>query len=403
MQLVQIEPLLEQLDQKIEAINDELIAFRSHIHQNPELSFQEYETQKFILDHLAQIPHLQVRTVAKTGVLVTVTGLKKSTSPKVIALRCDIDALPIEEQNEVPYKSKNEGVMHACGHDVHTTCVFGALKILAQNRGQWSGTIKAFFQPGEELLPGGATKMIDAGVLQNPTVDRIIGLHVEPNLPVGKIGLRKGRYMASCDELHITLKGSGGHAAMPHLHTDLIAIVSQIIVHSQQIISRKAPPSFPSVLSFGSINSKGGATNVFANELKLEGTFRTYEEGWRQQALHLLELICNQHASAFGAEVDVNIIKGYPALVNDPETTDIIYKQFVKNFDAENIKDLDIRPTAEDFAWYLQKVPGTFFRLGVRNEQKGIVHGVHTPFFDADSKSFKIGVKALVTGALSLL
>lgn len=366
----------------------ELVQIRRHLHSNPELSFQEYNTVAFVRSELEKLGINQIKSLAKTGLEVIIEG--KNPNKKVVALRADMDALPIIEANEVSYKSKNTGVMHACGHDVHTTCLIGVAKILNNEKENFEGTIKLIFQPGEEKLPGGASLMIAEGVLENPNVNAILGQHVMPLLPVGKIGFRSGLYMASTDELYVTIKGKGGHGAMPHLCIDPVVIAAQMIITLQQLVSRQANPIVPSVLSFGKVIANG-ATNVIPNEVYLEGTFRTLDEKWREKAHELMLRTANSIAEGMGASVAFEIRKGYPFLQNNPELTDRNKKAASEYVGSENIIDLDIWMAAEDFAYFSQATQACFYRLGTRNEAKGITSGVHTPTFDIDEDAIEIG------------
>ncbi len=366
----------------------ELVQIRRHLHSNPELSFQEYNTVAFVRSELEKLGINQIKSLAKTGLEVIIEG--KNPNKKVVALRADMDALPIIEANEVSYKSKNTGVMHACGHDVHTTCLIGVAKILSNEKENFEGTIKLIFQPGEEKLPGGASLMIAEGVLENPNVNAILGQHVMPLLPVGKIGFRSGLYMASTDELYVTIKGKGGHGAMPHLCIDPVVIAAQMIITLQQLVSRQANPIVPSVLSFGKVIANG-ATNVIPNEVYLEGTFRTLDEKWREKAHKLMLRTANSIAEGMGASVAFEIRKGYPFLQNNPELTDRNKKAASEYVGSENIIDLDIWMAAEDFAYFSQATQACFYRLGTRNEAKGITSGVHTPTFDIDEDAIEIG------------
>lgn len=369
-------------------IADELIAIRRHLHSNPELSFQEYNTVAYVKAQLEQMGITQIKSLAQTGLEVLVEG--KNPTKKVIALRADMDALPIVEANDVPYKSKNVGVMHACGHDVHTTCLLGVAKILNELKNEFEGTIKFIFQPGEEKLPGGASVMIKEGVLENPKVNSIIGQHVMPLIPVGKVGFRSGLYMASTDEIYVTIKGKGGHGAMPHMCIDPVVIMAQIITALQTLVSRQSNPIIPSVLSFGKVLANG-ATNVIPNEVYMEGTFRTLDENWRAKAHELMLRTANSIAEGFGAKVDFEIRKGYPFLMNNPELTARAKQAASEYLGSDKIVDLDIWMAAEDFAYYSQAVDACFYRLGTRNEEKGIVSGVHTPTFDIDENAIEIG------------
>ena len=365
----------------------EIVSFRRHLHANPELSFEEVATAKFVANTLNSMG-LQSNTMAETGQVAFIKG--KNPEKKTIALRADMDALPIAEQNEVPYKSTRTGVMHACGHDVHTASLLGVAGILNQLRDSFEGTIKLIFQPGEERIPGGASLMIKEGVLEDPSIRSIFGQHVMPMIDVGKVGFRKGMYMASADEIYLTVKGKGGHGAMPNQVIDPVLITSHIIVALQQVISRNADPKTPSVLTFGKVIANG-ATNVIPDEVKIEGTFRTLDEEWRARAKQLITKIAKGTAEAMGAECQVNILHGFPYLENNPELTGRA-KSYAEEFlGKENVLDLDLWMAAEDFAFYSQMVDACFYRLGVRNEAKGITSPVHTPTFDIDEQALEIG------------
>lgn len=383
--------LISSIKSRAKDINPYLVNTRHHLHANPELSFQEFETSQFIKSELSRIG-IEFTSIADTGVVALIEG--KNPSKSTMALRGDIDALPILEANQVDYKSKNKGVMHACGHDVHTTCLLGAAKILNDLKSEFEGTIKLIFQPGEEKLPGGASLMIKEGVLENPAPRSIIGQHVMPLIPVGKVGFRSGMYMASADEIYITIKGKGGHAAMPEMNIDPVLIASQVIVSLQQIVSRNASPKIPSVLSFGKVIAEG-ATNVIPDEVYLEGTFRTFDEEWRSEAHQKITSITQGIARSMGGDCDVDIKKGYPFLKNHPEVTARAKKSAIEYLGADNVVDLDIWMAAEDFAWYSQETDACFYRLGTRNEEKGITSGVHTPTFDIDEGALEIGAGLL--------
>ncbi len=368
-------------------ITEQIRADRRHLHSNPELSFQEFNTAKFVCDRLDKIGIAYTKNVAGTGIVAEIIG---GTAGKTIALRGDMDALPIQELNDVDYKSRNPGVMHACGHDVHTSCLLGAAQILYSLRAELSGNIRLIFQPGEEKLPGGASMMIKEGVLEDPRPAGIIGQHVMPHIDAGKVGFRPGLYMASTDELYLTVKGRGGHGAMPHLNIDPVLIASHIIVALQQIVSRIANPAIPSVLSFGKFIAEG-ATNVIPNEAKLEGTFRTFDEKWRTQAHEKMIKMATSIAEGMGATIDFEIRRGYPFLINEPELTARSIAKAKEYLGEENVEELDIWMAAEDFAYYSQVMPACFYRLGVRNESMGITSSVHTPTFNIDESALTVG------------
>jgi hippurate hydrolase len=375
------------------------IDIRHHIHSHPELSFQEHATSAFIRQKLDEFGVPYKANVAGTGVVALIEG--KNPSKRTIAIRADMDALPIHEANNVPYKSKNEGIMHACGHDVHTTCVLGATKILQQLKDEFEGTIKVLFQPGEEKHPGGASLMIEDGALENPRPDAILGLHVQPSMETGKLGFRAGKYMASADEIYITIKGKGGHAAQPHLTTDTILVASHLVVSLQQIISRNNDPFSPSVLSICAFNG-GYTTNVIPSEVKLMGTFRAMDETWRFRAHELIKKQATELAHAMGADIDIDILVGYPTLHNNEAVTSQARSLAEAYLGTEHVEDTEVRMAAEDFAYYSQVIPACFFRLGTGNKARGITSGVHTPTFDIDENAIEIGMGTMAYLAASM-
>lgn len=356
---------------------------------HPELSFKEIETQKFVEQKLREYGIHNFKRMANTGVVALIEG--KNPARKVVALRADMDALPIQETNNTSYVSRNDGVMHACGHDVHTSSLLGVARILNSVQEDFEGTVKFIFQPGEEKLPGGASMMIKEGVLSNPAPQAVIGQHVMPQIKAGKIGFRKGLYMASTDEIYVKVKGKGGHGAMPHLTVDPVMITAQILVALQQIVSRTAKPSMPSVLSFGKVIANG-ATNVIPDEVYLEGTFRTLNEEWRDEAHHKMKKMAEGIAESMNGSCEFTIVRGYPFLINDEVLTDRIRSYAGEYVGEENIEDLEIWMAAEDFAFYSQQASACFYRLGVRNEEKGIVSSVHTSTFDADESALETGM-----------
>jgi amidohydrolase len=382
--------LLELLKAKAKAYYSDTVAIRRYLHQHPELSYEEVETGKFIAQKLTEYGIAHQHGIAENGVVALIEGA--NPHKKVIALRADFDALPIQEANDVPYKSLNEGVMHACGHDAHTSNLLMVAKILNELRHEWEGSVKFIFQPAEEKTPGGASIMIAEGVLQNPAPTSIIGQHVQPTLAAGKIGIKPKTYMASADELFVTVRGKGGHGAMPQDCVDPIVITAHIITALQQIVSRNATPTLPTVLTLGKINSVGGATNIIPDEVQLEGTFRTINEVWRAEAKKLMKKMAEGIAEAMGGECDFRIQDGYPVLYNDPKLTERTRIHIAEYCGEENVVDLQIRMTSEDFAYYSQQIPACFYRLGTGNAERGITAGLHTDTFDIEESSLELSV-----------
>jgi amidohydrolase len=392
--------LKERIKSLAQAYKQEVIAVRRHLHAHPELSFKEVETAAFVAEKLKDIGITEIESKATTGWSALIR--RKNPDKKVVALRADMDALPISEANEVPYKSQNPGVMHACGHDAHTASLLGAAKILHEVRDQFEGTIKLIFQPGEEIIPGGASLMIKDKVLENPRPNYILGQHVMPMIPAGKVGFRSGLYMASADELYLTIKGKGGHGAMPETFIDPVLISAHLLVALQQIVSRVANPKIPSVLSFGRVEALG-ATNIIPNEVKIQGTFRTLDEAWRAKAHEKMRQIAEGIVEGMGGKLDFEIRKGYPFLKNNPELTARSVAAAQTYLGAENVLDLDIWMAAEDFAYFSQEIDGCFYRLGTRNEARGITSGVHTPTFDIEEEALEIGAGLMAWLAVSEL
>ncbi|NOT75027.1 MAG: amidohydrolase [Cyclobacteriaceae bacterium] len=380
--------LLQSVQELSKNTAKEVVKWRRHLHANPELSYQEFNTAKFVSQTLRDLGMKPTEGIAGTGIVVLIEG--KNPAKKTIALRADMDALPITEANTVEYKSKNNGVMHACGHDVHTSSLMGTAKILNSLKDQFEGTVKLIFQPGEEKNPGGASFMIKEGALENPRPDSIIGQHVMPLLPVGTIGFREGMYMASSDEIYLKVIGKGGHASTPELTVDPIVIASHIIISLQQIISRNASPKQPTVLSFGKISAEG-ATNIIPNEVNIAGTFRALNEVWRREALAKIQKMAEGIAEGMGGRCEVTISHGYPYLENNPGLTQSIRKAAEEYVGKDKVVDIDLTLGSEDFAYYSHVIPASFYRLGTRNEAKGITSYVHTPTFDIDEDALTIG------------
>ncbi len=385
--------LIDEIKQQAKSKIDTVLNNRRHFHAHPELSFYEYETSAFIKARLDEM-EIEWKAMAVNGIVALIKG--DLPSGRVIALRADMDALPIAETNEVDYKSKNEGVMHACGHDVHTSSLLGVAAILQSIKSQFGGTVKLIFQPAEERLPGGANLMIKEGVLKDPVPEVVIGQHVSPAIEAGKIGIRKGKFMASTDEIYVTVRGKGGHAAQPHQNIDPVMITAQILVSLQQVVSRIANPTIPSVLSFGKVIANG-AMNVIPNEVHLEGTFRTLDEDWRKEAHIRMKKMAEGIAESMGGSCEFTINKGYPFLINEEKLTQQV-STFAKEYlGKENVQDIDIWMAAEDFAYYSQATDSCFYLLGIRNEEKRITSSLHTSTFNVDEDALitSIGLMAL--------
>jgi amidohydrolase len=392
--------LLQKIKDLSEEYYDEVIYFRRHFHALPELSMQEHKTAAFIADRLKEFGISYKEGVAETGIVGLIEG--RNPDSALVVLRADMDALPIHEENRVEYKSTVPGVMHACGHDVHMASLLGTAKILHSLRDEWDGSVKLIFQPSEERYPGGASMMIEEGVLDNPRPVAILGQHVFPGLAVGKIGVRSGRYMASTDEVYIHVKGKGGHAATPNLNVDPVVIASHIVIALQQIVSRNATPHIPTVLSFGRIIGEG-QMNVIPDEVRLEGTFRTFDEAWRQKAHQRIREIAVFIAQGMGGDCDVFIEPGYPFLENDPGLTGDFKKWASEYVGPENIEELELSMTAEDFAHYAQKATACFYRLGISNLKSGITAKLHTSTFDIDEMALKTGMGLMAWAAVRKL
>lgn len=384
--------------EKSEAIFEKVIAYREHMHMHPELSYQEFKTMEYVSSILTKLGIEHQTGIGTTGIVGIIRADDHTTEMKCIGLRADLDALPIHEENDIACKSKNDGIMHACGHDVHTAILLGAAEIIHELRNELPAPVKLIFQPGEEKNPGGATLMLKDGVLENPPVSEMVALHVFPDMEVGKVGFKDGIYMASCDEIHLTINGKGGHGATPNQCIDPIMIGANIVTQLQQIVSRKCDPKIPCVLSFGHFEALG-ATNIIPSKAHLKGTFRTMNEDWRAEALELIEKQIKLIAESSGATVELEISKGYPYLENDPGVTGKIREKAISFLGQDLVKELPIRLTSEDFAFYSHEVPVCFFRLGVRNEAEGITYGVHHPRFNIDNKALKIGTQLMCLAA----
>lgn len=387
------------IETRIESIFEKIKAYREFLHQHPELSFQEFETMEFVAQKLTELGIPFDKNVAGTGVVGLIKSSKHTELNNCIGLRADLDALPILEETDVDYKSKNVGVMHACGHDVHTSILLGAAEILNDLKEELPQPIKLIFQPGEETNPGGASLMIAAGVLENPKVERIYALHVFPEMEAGNVGLRGGLYMASSDEIHIQIEGVGGHGALPEKCVNPLMMGAEYVLKATELIKNECPINVPCVLSFGKFEALG-ATNVIPSSAEIKGTFRTMNEEWRANAHVLLHELAEEISLKYQGRVNLKVSKGYPFLKNDTQLTNDLKQVFKDNIGEAFVHELPIRMTAEDFAFYSQEIPVCFFRLGVGNKKKGITYGVHHPKFNIDSKALKTGIHAIVIAGL---
>jgi len=390
-----MDKIVERIRQKASDISEQLVAWRRFLHQHPELSFEEAATSTYIQGLLNECGIPYRSGFARHGIVGLLSG--GISSPRVIALRADMDALPIQEENECSYVSRNAGVMHACGHDVHMTWLLGALVILQDLREEWSGKVKFLFQPGEERLPGGASAMIAEGALEDPVPDCIIGQHVQPGMPVGVVGLREGMFMASSDELYLTIRGKGGHAAMPHLCVDPIVVAAELVLALQKLISREKDPFVPAVLTIGRMTSPGGATNVIPSEVQLEGTFRCMDEDYRKSMHKRILEMASGICQANGATLEMRIESGYPALYNDPALVQRCRELGTRYFGGEGVSEIPARMTSEDFAWYGHKVPSVFCRTGIGKNES-----VHHPRFDVDETCLAAGAGWLALLAMRI-
>lgn len=390
----------EEIKSAVHEMNDEMINIRRFLHANPELSFQEENTANYLSKLLNKWGIKHKTNIGGYGIVGVLEG--KNPNKKVIALRADMDALPIEEANSIEYKSLNKGVMHACGHDVHMTCLLGSLKYLNENKDKFEGSVKFIFQPAEETLPGGAQKMIEEGVLENPKPELIIAQHVFPEMEAGKLGFKSGIYMASSDEVNLKISGRGGHAAIPERYDYTVMAASKIMVKLYEVVEKEKPGDFPSVLAFGDFLAKG-AYNVIPSEVNISGTFRTFNESWRKKVHALINEISTQVAKEFNCTAAVNIKKGYPVLVNNEDITETSREFAKKVVGSYNVEELKIRTTVEDFARFAELVPACFYRLGIANIEKGIISNLHTNTFDVDEKAIETGIATMIWLAVSHL
>ncbi len=391
--------LTKQLLQKVCEKSNTFINDRRHFHENPELSGNEYQTKEYILSRLQEIGISDIKTFKNLGIAANIHGAK---SGKVVGIRADMDALPIPEENQVPYASKNKGVMHACGHDAHMAILLGLAEVLYENKDKFEGVVKLVFQPSEEVLPGGAVQMINEGVLENPKVNYMLALHVLPEMNVGKVGFRQGMYMASSDELHLSVKGKGGHAAFPNLVNNPLLCAAKIITSIHQDAKELMPNTVPFVLQFGRFIAEG-RTNIIPEEAKVEGTFRTFDEKCRNKVHELIYKTVQKYSEKFGTTSDMNIVKGYQVVHNDEQITEQIQNNAILHLGSQFVEDLPLRMTSDDFAAYSHIVPSCYFRIGVKNNNSNLVRNLHTPLFDIDETALITGVQTMLIAIATCL
>ena len=386
--------LKEIILNRAEKVHTEVINLRRHFHKFPELSYEETETSAFICKWLDEnkIPYRD--KIAGTGIIGQITG--SGTGNLIVAVRAEMDALPIAERNDTTYASANIGKMHACGHDAHMSIAMGSALLLNSMRDLFGGTVLLIFQPGEERSPGGARLMIETGELKKPKPDIIIATHNLPELKSGIIGYKSGRYMASCDEIYITVSGRGGHAALPGLTTDQVFISSKLVVRLKEMMSEKiASKGIPTVLGIGRISGEG-ATNVIPEKVNISGTFRTFDEKWREEGLQFVKKIAADIASEYKVTVDVRIEEGYPVLINDKDLTEKAVTLSEDLLGKDNVTMLDMRMSSDDFSFYSDVSPSLYFRTGMGSKNSdGELRKLHTPDFDIDEEGLKTGVANL--------
>jgi amidohydrolase len=392
--------LLTAIRELARVYHSETIAIRRHLHAHPELSGEEESTAAFVVHTLGKLGVTCRSGVGGHGIVADIAG--RDADAGCVALRADMDALPLTEENEVPYRSRVDGVMHACGHDAHTAILLGVARILTELKGSFRGTVRLLFQPSEERYPGGALPMIADGALENPVPDFLFGAHVSPELPAGTIGIRPGPFMASTDEVYLTVHGKGGHAATPHLNTDPVVTAANIITALQQLTSRLAPPDIPTLLSFGRVIADG-QMNVIPDVVTLDGTFRTYQETWRGAAHTHIRRIASKTAESAGGTCDVRIERGYPVLVNESRATALAMQLAQQYLGEEMVVEVPRRMTGDDFAHFAAAIPACFCRIGTGNEKKGITANLHTPRFDIDEKSLETAAGTLTWIATGVL
>jgi amidohydrolase len=379
----------------LKTVEEQVVLDRRLLHANPELGFQEHETARFVTERLRALGLEPQTGVAGTGVVVLIHGAGPG---KTVMLRADMDALPIDELNEVPYRSLKSGVMHACGHDGHTAILLNVARVLIERRSQFAGTVKLIFQPCEETFPGGAVRMIAEGVLDSPHVDAVFGLHLSQDLPLGIVRAHAGPAMASADTFKITITGKGGHGAMPEQCVDAALIAAQVTVALHSIIAREVKPIDPAVVTVGSIHA-GSAANIIPQTAMLTGTVRAFSPEVRQHLAQRIEEIAVGVARAMRAECECEYVWGNPCLVNDAAMTALVAEAAKDIVGGQRFTDGEPIMGAEDFSSFLERVPGCFFFVGTRNEERGLIWGHHHPRFDVDEAALPLGIELMVAVA----
>lgn len=378
------------------SIEERIIRDRRSLHANPELSFQEFATHSYISSRLNELG-IEHKTIGETGIVATIGHGKHC-----VGLRADIDALPIMEETDLDYASQNAGVMHACGHDAHTAMLLGAAALLKQKEQELQGIVKLIFQPGEEKVPGGASILIREGVLENPRVEAMFGQHVFPEANVGTIQMCEGFVMASADELYWTIRGSGCHAAQPHLGKDPIYVASAIITHLQTLLTKTKNPLSPGQVTVTSIHG-GSATNIVPETVEMKGTLRSFDAEWRELTINHIEQHSRMIAEMHGCTAEVTVLRGYPAVINNAETTSFAWSLAQRTIGSDNVHVFEPKMWGEDFGFYAQLIPCTFWLLGVRPPTVESMPGLHHPRFAPDENAFAIGTAMLAGAAIDYL
>jgi len=386
---------MDLLHDLVKKHQQEVVNLRRYFHIHPEISKKEFNTQKKIMENLTALG-LKPKVIANTGVMAELTGAKRG---KRIAIRADIDALELQDECGKPYQSVNRGACHACGHDGHISMLLGVANVLTDYRENIAGTIRFLFQPTEERFPGGALSMIEEGALDG--VDAIIGAHLWQPIPIGTVGIKSGRFMASPDEFSIVIQGRGGHASMPHQTVDALLTASQIVLALNTIVSRGVDPLEQAVVSIGSLHS-GDTFNIIPDTAILQGTVRSFEENIRQLIFERIETITKGICEAAGATYKIEKILGFPPVINEQNCTNVVMSAIKESLGENKVFDVNPSMGGEDFSYYLEKVPGAFMFVGVGNDAKGIIYPQHHPKYDIDEDALAYGTEVMARTAVHL-